>query len=107
MAEKECLRCIHKEVCKTAESCDGFVSGCEHFVVISNLENTTKQEWISVKDRLPEEDVRVLVWLSDEVDAYTTVRMRIDTDRRHNSRWVRWNRYITHWMPLPQPPKGE
>ena len=97
MADKECTKCIHKAVCKTAESCDGYVSGCEHF----------KGGWISVKDRLPEEDVRVLVWLSDEVDAYTTVRMRIDTDRRHNSRWVRWNRYITHWMPLPQPPKGE
>ena len=44
MANKECSKCIHKEVCKTAESCDGFVSGCKHFdngVVISNLETTT------------------------------------------------------------------
>ena len=31
MANKECTKCIHKAVCKTAESCDGFVSGCEHF----------------------------------------------------------------------------
>jgi hypothetical protein len=31
MAENECTKCIHKEVCKTAESCDGFVSGCKHF----------------------------------------------------------------------------
>lgn len=27
----ECTKCIHKCVCKTAESCDGFVSGCKHF----------------------------------------------------------------------------
>lgn len=27
----ECSKCIHNAVCKTAESCDGYVSGCEHF----------------------------------------------------------------------------
>lgn len=47
MANKECTKCIHKAVCKTAESCDGFVSGCTHFangVVISNLETTTREK---------------------------------------------------------------
>ena len=28
----ECSKCIHSCVCKTADSCDGYVSGCEHFV---------------------------------------------------------------------------
>ena len=28
----ECSKCIHNAVCKTAESCDGYVSGCEHFL---------------------------------------------------------------------------
>ena len=31
MANKECTKCIHNAVCKTAESCDGCVSGCKHF----------------------------------------------------------------------------
>ena len=33
MADKTrtCSKCIHKAVCKTAESCDGYVSGCKHF----------------------------------------------------------------------------
>ena len=31
MYTKDCTKCIHKAVCKTAESCDGYVSGCEHF----------------------------------------------------------------------------
>lgn len=31
MSNKECKKCIHKAVCKTAESCDGYVSGCKHF----------------------------------------------------------------------------
>ena len=29
--EKTCSKCIHKAVCKTAESCDGYVPGCKHF----------------------------------------------------------------------------
>ena len=31
MANKECTKCIHNAVCKTADSCDGYVSGCKHF----------------------------------------------------------------------------
>ena len=62
-----------------------------------------KQKWIPVTERLPDEDVRVLVWLvADNPSKYT----RIDTDRRHDSRWVRWEKYVTHWMPLPEPPEG-
>ena len=63
----------------------------------------TVQEWIPVTERLPQEDVRVLVWLTDGVNSYT----KMDTDRRHNNRWVRWGMYVTHWTPLPTPPKGE
>ena len=55
--------------------------------------------WISVKDRLPEEDVRVLVWLNTN-RSYT----KIDTDRRFEGKWVRWVSDVTHWMPLPAPP---
>ena len=59
--------------------------------------------WISVKDRLPDEDVRVLVYLHSD-RSYTTM----DTDRLLNGKWVRWGALdVTHWMPLPLPPKGE
>lgn len=64
-------------------------------------------EWISVKDRLPEEDTRVLVYLDiKKLDANTYTFF--DTDRLLGDKWVRWNSYISHWMPLPEPPyKGE
>lgn len=61
----------------------------------------TEPKWIHVTERFPEEDTRVLVWLVDGANQYT----RMDTDRRHNSKWVRWEKYVTHWMPLPEPPK--
>ena len=55
-------------------------------------------EWISVKDRLPEEKTRVLVFVPHS-------SIKIDTDRIVGRIWVRWNGHITYWMPLPEPPK--
>ena len=60
----------------------------------------TVQEWISVKDMLPEQGQEVIVYsgsvLKPTVFAYQFWN-------KHYDSWAR----ITHWMPLPQPPKGE
>ena len=60
-------------------------------------------KWISVKDELPKEKERVLVFLknSGHAKGYT----RIDTDRLIKGNWIRWGNCVTHWMPLPEPPK--
>ena len=81
---------------------------CEMYkaMIIANFliaNGVTIQKWIPVSERLPEEDVRVLVRLAEGANAYTMT----DTDRRHYDHWVRWGRYVTHWMPLPPTPKGE
>lgn len=70
----------------------------------------TVQEWISVDDRLPEEKGEYLVayhpcyW--DDVKEDVTYT-GIDTFRGKRT-WAK-NKFqrITHWMPLPEPPKGE
>ena len=65
----------------------------------------TVQEWISVKDGLPESGKEsVLIGLRwGEVDIGWC------EDSRWRSEFV--NEYedgeVTHWMPLPNPPKGE
>lgn len=59
-----------------------------------------KSEWISVDNRLPEEDIRVLVYINSD-RSYT----KIDTDRLNNGKFVRWYEDVTHWMYLPEPPK--
>jgi hypothetical protein len=91
----ECKKCIHNAVCKTAESCDGYVSGCKHF----------NEGWISVKERLPEKYHTVLTARKDD-DWFD-----IDTECINaNGRWsddYKVGTCVTHWMPLPQPPKGE
>lgn len=50
-------------------------------------------KWIKVTDRLPEEGQAVLCYpeyLPAEYSSY----------------WLQWSEfYVTHWMPLPEPPK--
>lgn len=86
--------------------------------------------WISVKDRLPneEEDVILLVreveyygrhrekrkvyhwvftgWCVDGewATTYCHGHRMIDDENKENPKCVHT---ITHWMPLPEPPKGE
>lgn len=62
-----------------------------------------QSEWISVDERLPESDARVLVYMHENRMSYT----RIDTDRVVQGKWVRWGSCVTHWMSLPEPPKGD
>lgn len=64
-------------------------------------------EWISVKDKLPEEGQKVLCY---EPDVFPDERYRSDYDVAvyENGRWETSN-YLgaykpTHWMPLPPPP---
>lgn len=60
-------------------------------------------EWISVKDRLPEYGGRVIVALDEKG---TKICGGLDSDRiGTHGEWVRWQGYVTHWMPLPEPPK--
>ena len=66
-------------------------------------------EWISVEDRLPEPMQEVLVFDGDDL-----VFVRLWSWDDGESHW--YDSYgaidscgsnITHWMPLPEPPKGE
>ena len=50
-----------------------------------------KQEWISVKDRLPEEDEEVLVYWDDGFEIGRYVGGEVGEN--------------IYWMPLPEPPK--
>ena len=66
------------------------------------------QEWISVKDRLPEPFVSVLVQMPGE-EPFPTVREGfISNDGIWQSAMFRREPgEVTHWQPMPQPPKGE
>ena len=72
------------------------------------IENgVTVQEWISVNDRLPEEKVNCIVHYKhaycDNDDYWAIGTCFYDGEKFQIGLAYK----VTHWMPLPQPPKGE
>jgi len=70
-----------------------------------------KNEWISVKERLPDFEGRLLVCYTMKL---TQVIDAMLYHKKENGFWIyshemkklSWNDYVTHWMPLPEPPKS-
>ena len=100
------------------------------FVVDDNVEQAeyliehgvTVQEWIPVTERLPERDKEVLLIVHGWEDRlyYIGCLHRQEAERSwltgiesKASDWKIWGfsylrePIVTHWMPLPNPPKGE
>ena len=80
----------------------------------------TVQEWISVDDKLPKETGRYLAvkkriapdYLGGNRTDIIILRFFVDKGFRmptHIPDWINEeiNEEVTHWMPLPEPPKGE
>ena len=111
------------ELCEDLETlpcCDTYEGQAEYLIA----NGVTVQEWISVKDRLPEKDGAYLVttnsfgdrqsvklrWFAKDgemVEAYDLAGQK--------DVWYLYDiecgyvsiKTVTHWMPLPHPPKGE
>lgn len=68
-------------------------------------------KWISVEERLPEDDVIVLVWYASEYGSYgmgfANFAKQFGTDTQGDTFTPKGMKEITHWMPLPQPPREE
>lgn len=83
-------------------SCDEQVQRIADHLIMNGV---TVQEWISVKDKLPENVKEgLLIALR-----WGAVDIGWCEDGRWGSQFV--DEYedgeVTHWMPLPEPPKGE
>ena len=109
--------------CPCESDCEGMVGSCPHrkngncneifklsYCAVSKLaqhlitHGVTVQEWISVNDRLPNDNDRVIAFRPNEPEtsAYKYCVMwgwSVKASLKH--------RGITHWRPMPQPPKGE
>ena len=72
---------------------------------LSAEKDAKKPEWISVKDRLPEENVVVLICIDNgrckevKVSGLTGFGWMLFGKNK--------NEEVTHWMPLPDPPQEE
>ena len=73
---------------------------------IAALKPTESAMWISVDDRMPPYGQRVLVINEtyNEKNGYTKYNSGV-TIRQPHLDFTFWGFKITHWMPLPEPPK--
>lgn len=73
-------------------------------LLLQNVPDTNVgDKWVSVKDRMPEKSGEYLV-SSAELGAQF-----VDTSFYFAGRkeWALFGEYLTHWMPMPELPKGE
>ena len=89
--------------------CDPMYYNVDALAIADHLisEGVTVHEWISVKDMMPEDDSDVIAYLR------TGEEGRIFPANYAKGVWFdcifnkRVTETTTHWMPLPEPPKGE
>ena len=63
------------------------------------------EKWIPVTERLPEAGERVLCYCRANI--YEVMKMRTDGDWVYDTNHIYMHSFVTHWMPLPTPPKEE
>lgn len=96
---------------KLVEIIQNSVGGCaRHWaeIIADGLiaHGVTVQEWISVNDRLPEEKVNCIVHYKHaycDNDDYWAIGICFYDGEKFR---MDWSYKVTHWMPLPKPPKG-
>ena len=97
---------------KLAEIIQNSVGGCaRHWaeVIADGLiaNGVTVQEWIPVNDMLPEEGDRYLCRLKSFAFPGSFYQSILRYDKYGFQDGGVYEEGVTHWMPLPQPPKGE
>lgn len=92
--------------------------------ITADVERLTRErnaQWISVKDRLPDEGTEALIYAAAKANGCAkgdrvTIAKWDRTYFMWNSfgelRWHVWQYFdydyeVTHWMPLPEPPRAE
>ena len=98
------MRWIDADKLKEAFETDGFLSPYMERMIDAC---PTVNEWINVKDRLPEIGKEVLVCYDFGRMMVTALDGYWGTERlfwKYNN-WITNPISVTHWMPLPEPPK--
>lgn len=77
------------------------------------MEALERMKWIPCSERLPEQEGTYIVVTNKVKPVVTTARFYDARDLRdykgnvfgHDDAHFQANRYVTHWMPLPEPPE--
>ena len=88
--------------------CDPMYYDVDALAIAQHLitHGVTVQKWISVNERLPEEKVNCIVHYKHaycDNDDYWAIGICFYDGEKFQ---MDWSYKVTHWMPLPKPPKG-
>ena len=106
MTNSEALECFESD-CETCQFKGHDCVSCRTKCAISALQ---AWEWVSVDDRLPEPGTNILVANAKTGSQYVSHRDLIwfSPERKAYVPTSYFREFeFTHWMPLPEPPKGE
>ena len=99
------------DLCERGECKDCFANGsCYYYRVADSLiaNGVTVQEWVSVDDELPEVGGYVVcIAKRNPFSRFMPMVARIEKNGWVNPITEQYISEVTHWMPLPEPPKGE
>ena len=91
-----CPKCFHYIVCRAIDNQPCFE--CNQFA--------ETEKWISVTERLPKAFEHVLINAPGDKPFNTVHEAHLRKDRLWDTGLYRYDMEdITHWMPLPEPPK--
>ena len=96
------LKELHSDLLRYAAGSDSIVPGAYAEALDAAIEILDRIRWVCVKDILPEEDTEVLAY-----DGKNVWLAWLNGDNTWCSDICNHGNNITHWMPLPKPPKGE
>ena len=104
-----CSECPYDKVSFNLQECSKALIE-DAFAYIQQLESRVPR-WIPVEERLPESDDNVLVIVNGECKTMTFEEAYMLASYYPGEGWIveeyeDWeNPVVTHWMPLPEPPK--
>ena len=81
--------------------------------IVNDAPAVSVPQWISVKDRLPEDGEHVLIWYEYfRYGSYNRMYKTYEIAYQYDGFWSGVNPLgqkarVFAWMPLPKPPKGE
>ena len=88
--------------------CDQKIEGLADDVIDIIAHGVTVQKWISVDDRLPEAGGYVVcIAKRNPFSRFMPMVARIEKNGWINPITGQYISEVTHWMPLPESPKGE
>ena len=94
-----CLDCPYHKKYAFGKPCDEKAAIADRMIA----NGVTIQKWIPVSERLPEDYEDVLVYSGGVEPGWCDRGVFYEYDKYESDRIDG----VTHWMPLPEPPKGE